>query len=202
MPTGQPGGKVVNIASLLPTSPNPRMHSPTQIRPGTQQLIQIRPGNVQLQSQGPSLTGSNLVQIRPPNSVLNAIGNTTLRPQQIQAGGIGSAGSIIGAPGGPQFFKIIGGKPVQLSGAASASLASSTSATKLTVPTISGPISSTTPGQGGPRIVYVRKGPGGNAIPVGGNGSSIPITSTPTTTGAITASASPSKLQNKYFLFL
>ena len=199
MPTIQPGGKVVNIASLLPTSPNPRMHSPTQIRPGTQQLIQIRPGNVHLQSQGPSLTGSNLVQIRPPNSVLNAIGNTTLRPHQIQAGGIGSAGSIIGAPGGPQFFKIIGGKPVQLSGAASASLASSTSG-KFTIPTISGPMTSTASGQGGPRIVYVRKGPGGNAIPVGGNGSSMPITSTPTTSSALTTSGSPSKLQNKIIL--
>ena len=97
MPTVQPGGKVVNIASLLPTSPNPRITSPTQIRPGAQQLIQIRPGNLQIQSQGPSLTGSNLVQIRPPNQVLNAIGS--LRPQQMQAGGIGSAGSIIGAPG-------------------------------------------------------------------------------------------------------
>ena len=51
MGTVRPGGKVVNIASLLPTSPNPRMHSPTQLRPGGQQLIQIRPGNVQIQSQ-------------------------------------------------------------------------------------------------------------------------------------------------------
>ena len=192
MPTLQPGGKVINIASLLPTSPNPRMSSPTQVRPGTQQLIQIRPGNLQLQTQGSSMTGSNLVQIRPPSSVINAISNTTLRPQQMQAGGIGNAGSIIGAPGGPQFFKIIGGKPVQLSGAASASLANSTS-TKLTVPTISGPTSSAA-GQG-PRIVYVRKGPGGNAIPVGGNGTSLPLTSTTTT-----SSSSPSKAQNKIIL--
>ena len=192
MPTIHPGGKVVNIASLLPTSPNPRMSSPTQLRAGTQQLIQIRPGNLQLQTQGPAMTGSSLVQIRPPSSVMNAISNTTLRPQQMQAGGIGSAGSIIGAPGGPQFFKIIGGKPVQLSGAASASLANSTS-TKLTVPTISGPTSSAA-GQG-PRIVYVRKGPGGNAIPVGGNGTSMPMTSTTTT-----SSTSPSKAQNKIIL--
>ena len=191
MPTIQPGGKVVNIASLLPTSPNPRITSPSQIKPGTQQLIQIRPGNLQLQTQGQSMTGSNLVQIRPPSSVINAISNTTLRPQ-LQPGGVGNAGSIIGAPGGPQFFKIIGGKPVQLSGAASASLANSTS-TKLTVPTISGPTSSAA-GQG-PRIVYVRKGPGGNAIPVGGNGTSLPLTSTTTT-----SAASPSKAQNKIIL--
>ena len=195
MGTVRPGGKVVNIASLLPTSPNPRMHSPTQLRPGGQQLIQIRPGNVQIQSQGPSLSGGNIVQVRPPNSLLNAISNTTLRPQQIQAGSLGSAGSIIGAPGGPQFFKIIGGKPVQLGGAAAASLANSTSA-KLTVPTISGPAASTA-GQG-PRIVYVRKGPGGNAIPVGGHGSPLPITSKPNISGA--SSVSPSKLQNKIIL--
>ena len=198
MGTVRPGGKVVNIASLLPTSPNPRMHSPTQLRPGGQQLIQIRPGNVQIQSQGPSLSGGNIVQVRPPNSLLNAISNTTLRPQQIQAGSLGSAGSIIGAPGGPQFFKIIGGKPVQLGGAAAASLANSTSA-KLTVPTISGPAASTA-GQG-PRIVYVRKGPGGNAIPVGSNTTSLPITSTATITGGSpSVSGSPSKLQNKIIL--
>ena len=190
MPTMQSGGKVINIASLLPTSPNPRMHSPTQIRPGTQQLIQIRPGNVQIQSQGSSLAGGNLVQIRPPNQVLNAISNSTLRPQHLQAGG-----SIIGAPGGPQFFKIIGGKPVQLGGSASAGLVNSTSG-KITVPTISGP-SSSTAGQG-PRIVYVRKGPGGNAIPVGGHGSPLPITSKPNISGA--SSVSPSKLQNKIIL--
>lgn len=140
------GNKVVNIASLLPTSPAPRMQTGV-VRPGPQ-LIQIRPGsagNATMAIRPPGGPG-NLVQVRPPVSI---------RPTVSGAGPAGAAG--------PQFFKIVGGKPIQLSGISgpggvttaggTAVLATSTSPAG----TVAGSPMAVTGGAGGPRIVYVRK---------------------------------------------
>ena len=62
----------MNIASLLPTSPNPRMAGAVAgapVRPG-QQLIQLRPGGATAAAgiRLPNAPG-NIVQIRPPVSI-------------------------------------------------------------------------------------------------------------------------------------
>ena len=180
--TSEGGNKVVNIASLLPTAPNPRMQAgAAAVRPG-QQLIQIRPSNVQIRPQAPG--SGNIVQMRPPVSI---------RPSTTVNNMVAAAAT----PGGPQFFKIVGGKPIQLSGISGASGATSTTAAVLagTTTTSAPPGALASPTQAtGPRIVYVRKPTPTSILSTSTTGSSV---ITAAAGGQVVSPASPSKVGSK-----
>ena len=171
------GNNLVSLSSLtqplppqvvLPTTPLPA--GPAQVQsvkssPPPPQVIQLRPAGTSF-SHGS--TGSNPMQIRP-----------------LRAAGVG-----IGGAGGPrpQFFKIVGGKPVQISNLQRLPAGSTVSALQQA--------------PAGSRVVYMRApapGAGSSAAP-GSQAASVVVTSSsasPTSSataaagGAATASGGP-----------